>query len=374
MPASIAERDALVAEVAAILHGTLDARRAELAAIAPEAARLVDVLRAYLADGKMLRPLFCCIGGAAVHEPSPAERERLCALGAAIELVQAAALLHDDVIDHSETRRGRPAVHVSEADEHRRLGLAGDPVEHGEAVAIVLGDLALTWSDQLAAEALAGAPDPASRAAARAQFDLLRTEVMTGQYLDILHQAGGFVSHEDPEEAALAVVRWKTVPYTVLRPLLLGAASLGAGDALLADLSRYAEAVGEGFQLRDDLLGVLGDEAATGKSASSDIREGKRTLLLARTSAAADAAGRALLADVVGRADASDAEVEEVRALMVSTGAAATVAQRITEDAAAASAVLQGSEHIDPAALPALAALARTATDLSGIAGLDARA
>lgn len=353
----------LAEEVEAVLAGALAARRGELARIAPEAAVLVDVLERYLSGGKLLRPRFCFWGGVAVRVPEREDRQRLWTLGAAIELVQAAALLHDDVIDHSATRRGRPAVHVAAATEHRRRSWRGDSEGYGIGVAIVLGDMALAWADQLAGKAL----DAPGGEAAREQFDLLRTEVMTGQYLDILHQAGGFGSPGDAEDAALAVIRWKTVPYTVLRPLLMGASLLGADEGLLADLAVYAQAVGRGFQLRDDLLGVVGDEDATGKSASGDILEGKRTVLLARAWSAADPAQRRLLDAVVGRVDADASEVAAVRGILRDTGAVAEVADLAEADGRRAREVLARARTLTPEARAGLSALASAATSLEGV-------
>src|SRR5699024_5213706 len=155
-------------------------------------------------------------------------------------------------------------------------------------------------------------------AAGRAEFEALRTEVMAGQHLDILHQAGGFDSAPDAEQAALSVIRWKTVPYTVLRPVRAGAALMGADGTALETLSGWAIEVGTAFQLRDDLLSVIGDQDETGKPIGGDILEGKRTVLLARTEAAADAEGRDLLAEVVGRAESSATQIAAVPDLMVS--------------------------------------------------------
>lgn len=361
-PSPSAPADELIAQqVRAALRSTLADHRRALTAIAPEVAQLADTLEAYLDGGKLLRPRFCYWGGAAVRTPSPEEREALARLGAAIELVQAAALLHDDVIDHSPTRRGRPAVHVAAAAEHRSLELRGDSADHGHGVAIVLGDLALSWASTLAHDVLVGSP------AARAEFDLLCSEVMAGQYLDILHQAGGFTSAADDEAAALAVIRWKTVPYTVLRPLRLGAALLGAEPLLLDALSAYAEHAGRGFQLRDDLLGVIGDEDATGKSASSDIAEGKRTLLLALALERATPEDRGVIESVLGREYANAEEISAVRAILRSTGAVATVAQRIAADGSAAAEVIASTDGMTDDARTALTRLAREATSLDGL-------
>lgn len=344
----------------------LQSRRDQLAAIAPEAAHLVDELEGYVRGGKLLRPRFCLFGGlsALAADPSEEQLDQLARAGMAIELVQAAALMHDDVIDHSPTRRGRPALHVAESVRHARSHLTGSSEDFGIATAIVLGDLALTWSEDAAADVFAVGGESAQRA--RGEFQALRTEVMSGQYLDILHQAGGFRSASTEEEAALEVIRWKTVPYTVLRPLRMGAALMGADDQRLDQLSAWAVEVGTAFQLRDDLLSVLGDEDATGKPVGGDIVEGKRTVLLARTAARADASGTALLERVVGSSSASAQDLAAVHQLMRDTGAVAQVAQEVRDRAGRARELL--------AALPAcgigvegLSALADAATELESL-------
>jgi geranylgeranyl diphosphate synthase type I len=248
--------------------------------------------------------------------------------------------------------------------DHVAAGLGGSGEDFGVAVAIVLGDLALTWAEQLAA-AVPGSP--AAVAAARAEFEAMRTEVMTGQFLDILHQAGGFASAPDAEQAALSVIRWKTVPYTVLRPVRMGAALMGAEEPVLETLSRWAIEVGTAFQLRDDLLSVIGDQDTTGKPIGGDIAEGKRTVLLARAEAAADAEGRRLLARVVGDAAADEADITAAHELMVATGAVASVAADVRRLAAQGQEVLAGAAGLGALGTEGLGVLAGRATDVSAL-------
>ncbi|MCL6423467.1 polyprenyl synthetase family protein [Brachybacterium sp. JHP9] len=357
---ALAQLDAQCARaVESTLRSALDRHREDLAAIAPEAARMADVLEEFLVGGKLLRPRLCFWGGvaAAGDALSPAQVQALGACGAAIELVQASALLHDDVIDRSETRRGRPAVHIALAEEHRARRLDGGADRFGEAAAIVLGDLSLAWAHELIA----------SIDGAHAEFAALCTEVMAGQHLDILHQAGGFTSPESAEDAARSVIRWKTVPYTTARPVRLGARLLGAEGETLDALTRWAEDIGIAFQLRDDLLSVVGEEERTGKPIGGDVREGKRTALLARTHAAADAPGRALLEAVVGREDASASDVARVQQLMASTGAVASIAREITQLAAGARTALAGIPGLSAAGRAGLQMLADSATDLTDL-------
>ena len=360
----------LVSRMQQLLAETLAGHRVALTAIAPESATLVDALTEFLDGGKLLRPRFCFWAGTATlgRAPSETELDALARHGAAIELVQAAALLHDDVIDHSPTRRGRPAVHVAAARRHAEQELSGDSEDFGVAVAIVLGDLALSWAEELVgASSAEAATDQGAARRARGEFDRLRTEVMSGQFLDILHQAGGFESPADPEAAALAVIRWKTVPYSVLRPLRMGAALMGADDDQLELLSQWAIEVGTAFQLRDDMLSVIGDAEATGKPIGGDITEGKRTVLLARTSAAADDAQRALLAQTIGDPDAPVADVTAVRELMVSSGAVASVAQEVRDRAGRAQQLLEAAETFGTLGRSGLDLLADSATELESL-------
>lgn len=363
----------LVAAIAQSRERTFAAHRAHLGAVAPEAEELVGVVEDYLAGGKLLRPRFCFWGGIAALDRAPDEDEvsRLAALGTAIELVQAAALMHDDVIDHSPTRRGRPALHVEAATSHRERGLDGSAADFGIATAIVLGDLALSWSEQLAAEVASPGAGPRPAAAA-VEFARLRTEVMSGQYLDVLHQAGGFTSAPSEEEAALAVVRWKTVPYTVLRPVRAGAALMGAGTEALELLSTWAAEIGTAFQLRDDLLSVVGDADATGKPIGGDVVEGKRTVLLARTVAAADATGRRLLESTVGRPDAAAEDVAAVQELMVRTGAVDSVVRDVRAAAERARSILSRAAEggdLGTLGVTGLQSIADSATDVESISG-----
>jgi geranylgeranyl diphosphate synthase type I len=355
-----------------VLDSELDARRIQVAAIAPEAAVLVDSLRAFLVGGKLLRPRLC-FGAARACSASAEEPDEMLALarlGGAIELLQAAALLHDDLIDRSPTRRGRPAVHVAMADRHRAEGLRGEAERFGGAVAIILGDLALSWARDLAD--LDPAPEARARTRdARAEFSSLATEVMTGQFLDVLHQDGGFRSPVDDEAAAFAVIRWKTVSYSVRRPVLMGAAHQGADPSVRERLDDWSEAIGTAFQLRDDLLSVVGDERSTGKPIGGDVREGKRTVLLARTRVEAEARGDAgaldLLDRTVGHEEADDDAIAAVRDLMVSTGAVASVAGDVRALTARADEVLAGTAGLQDAGRAALGQLGRAATDLTGL-------
>ena len=295
-------------------------QRSRMTAIDPALADVADALEAFvLGGGKRLRPAFAYWGfrGAGGLDSDP-----VVAAVAALELVQASALIHDDLMDRSDTRRGEPAVHRRFAARHTAAGWRGGASEFGDAAAVVLGDLALVWSDEM----LHGSGvDLADLARARPTFDAMRTEVSVGQYLDVHTQATGDTSLE----RAGLVARFKAAKYTVERPLLLGAALAGAPASLSASYSAYGMPLGEAFQMRDDVLGVFGDPEVTGKPAGDDLREGKRTYLVAAAFEVASAVDRSALDAGLGDSDLDDAGVERLRAIIRDTGALARTEQRI---------------------------------------------
>ncbi len=360
--------DDVRADVDARLAGLVDELEEELAHVG--AGAVLDELRAIVAGGKRLRAAFCYWSwrahqrGEAGHDAS-ADRANVLGVGAALELFQAAALVHDDVMDDSDTRRGRPATHRVFAATHAGEGWAGASSKFGEAAAILLGDLALIAADRAFAAAV-GPLDPQVRAGTYRVFDLMRAEVIVGQYRDVLAQALPWSDDPGTDEAqARTVVRAKSARYSVEHPIVLGAVLAGADDAAL-DLARRAGlALGEAFQLRDDVLGVFGDPAATGKPAGDDLREGKRTVLVARALQRADDAGRATLRSHLGRSDLTDAEVEAVREVLRGTGALSEVEALIDELAGPALEAIAGAPLVEPG---------RTMLGRLGRAAVDRRA
>ncbi|SYZ32660.1 polyprenyl synthetase family protein [Propionibacterium australiense] len=327
------------------LSGFLDGACARLSQISPSLAPLGELARAFTAGGKRLRPAFCYWGHAAVAG-QPADPAPLVAAAASFDLLHVAILMHDDVIDDSDTRRGLAAVHRQfEAlhagrtgpDDPVALGQAGDPVAFGRAGAILLGDLLAAWSDELVWES---GFSPAALAAAHHVLDGMRTEVNAGQFLDMAAEAG-LSGGEDPVAVAERVVEFKTARYTVTRPLQYGAALAGADRPTLDALAGLGSPLGRAFQFRDDLLGVFGDEQLTGKPAGDDLREGKRTVLIAEAQAVTP-----LILDFLGR-PLDDSELSRARALLVDCGARARVEERIAADGARARAALDRLEITD---------------------------
>ncbi|HWC35745.1 MAG TPA: polyprenyl synthetase family protein [Mycobacteriales bacterium] len=304
-----------------------------------------------LSGGKRLRPSFCYWGGIAAGAE---DSEALIHAAASLELLQACALVHDDVIDHSDTRRGRPAVHERFTSLHRRSGWSGDAGDFGTAAAILLGDLLLAWSDAMLAAS--GLHDGALRRA-RSVSAPMRTEVMAGQYLDIVEQAQGATT----VERALRVARLKSAKYTVERPLHLGAAIANGGADVFAAFTDYGIPLGEAFQLRDDLLGVFGDPVTTGKPAGDDLREGKQTVLLALALERTGPADRDFLVGVVGRTDLGDEDIAHAQQVITRCGARGEVEAMIAARLPDAVRAL-GNVALEPSGRDALEGLANAAS------------
>ncbi|MFG1611021.1 polyprenyl synthetase family protein [Actinoplanes sp. NPDC049265] len=318
----------LVAHVEGTLADFLATQIAALDAVDPALGGFARTARdLVLGGGKRLRPTFAYWGWRGVADPGEALEAILPAL-AALELMHTFALVHDDVMDESATRRGAPTAHRIFATQHDRDGRLGDADRFGSTSAILLGDLCLVWADQLMARAALGT---ATLFAARARYDRMRVETVAGQYLDVLGET-------QPDawslERALLVARYKTASYTVQRPLQFGLslAAASASDsrsAVDAAYARYGEVVGEAFQLRDDLLGVYGDPLVTGKPAGDDLRTGKPTALLMLARRLATPAQLAELAEpaldpagVVNPADGSGGPpIDRLADVIAATGA-----------------------------------------------------
>jgi geranylgeranyl diphosphate synthase type I len=326
--------DALLKRVDSVLSTFIDSRTDSLAEVGADITAVSEAARRFVLDGgKRLRPSFAYWGWRSVRD-SADDDSALVSAAASLELLHACALIHDDVMDASATRRGRPSAHRAFADLHRDSNWIGDADIFGTAAAILLGDLLLSWADALFDSA--GLPDSV-RPSARRVWDDMRELVMAGQYLDVLVQARGDFSAED----ALRVAKFKTSKYTVEGPLHLGAAAAGADPDVFAALTAYGLPLGEAFQLRDDVLGVFGDPDVTGKPAGDDLREGKRTLLIALTVERATDAQISLVRAELGRRGLDENGIAALRQVIVDTGALSLVERRIADRAAEARAALR---------------------------------
>jgi geranylgeranyl diphosphate synthase type I len=354
-PMSVAAPGSLAAIAARVTERVLDVITAAgerwSALDADLAGPFDEIRRMVAAGGKRLRPAFCHWGfvGAGGDPDDP----RVVDAGAAFELMHAFALFHDDVMDDASSRRGEPTTHVLYAERHRLHGWSGEPRRFGDGAAILAGDLAFVLADEL----LVGATEPVWRI-----WNDLRTELNVGQFLDI----AGAARRERRIEKAERIARYKSGKYTIERPLHLGAvlaAPEHAGD-LLPSLSRYGLPLGDAFQMRDDIIGVFGDAALTGKPVGGDLVEGKPTALLARAVAGASAEQRAVL-DRVGAADLDAAGIAAIQRVIVDSGALADLEAAIERLSSAAIAALDDIDITDDAR-GELADLARYVVDRPG--------
>ncbi|MEN8652677.1 polyprenyl synthetase family protein [Streptomyces sp. 21So2-11] len=365
-PLSRADAD-IAGAVEEVLGAYLDTRLAEAtevdAVFADDVAERVKHFA--LRGGKRWRAAFAWwgwrAGGGADGGPQAAAALNVAA---ALELIQTCALIHDDVMDGSALRRGAPAVHIDFARQHGRRSMRGSGGSFGRSAAILAGDLALAWADDLVADSEL---DTDARRRVRHHWQAMRTEMVAGQYLDLHAQATGSASLS----RAVRIACLKSALYTVERPLALGAALAGADDRTTAALCSAGRCAGIAFQLRDDLMGVFGDPALTGKPAGDDIREGKLTYLVAVARSRADASGDTAALDVLaaglGAVDLTDVQLGRVRAVLEETGARAVVESKIER------LVLHSRRHLrsapmDPRAHSRLSELLAVAAGVDGIA------
>ena len=348
------EAEDLGPRVQSALDAFVARQAVRLGGVSADLAPMVEAVSALLSGGKRLRPAFCYWGW---RGAGAADGDAIVRAASSLELLHACALIHDDVMDGSDIRRGQPAVHRRMARLHEASGWRGSAEAFGTGGAILVGDLCLAWADELLYDS--GLDDAALRAG-KPVLDEMRTELMAGQYLDLREQAQAAGS----VEGAMRVLRYKSAKYTVERPLQLGAALAGAGEDLATIYSAYGLPLGEAFQLRDDVLGVYGDPAETGKPAGDDLREGKQTLLVAYALAEASPAGVVLLRARLGDPQLDDAGVDDLRTVIQTSGALARVEDligRLTAEALGALGSAPARLVAEPGAW-ALAELAHAAT------------
>lgn len=336
-PLSQAFREAVSAEISAFLNE----QAAVLDSMGPELVPVHLMASQLLCGGKRMRPAFCLWGYvAAAGIPSDDELKSLLTAAGSLDVLHVSALIHDDLMDSSDLRRGRPAAHRQFEALHANAGWLGDSAAFGRAGAILLGDLLVMWSAQMLH---GGGLDQSTLERALPIVEAMRTEVTCGQYLDIVAQAHplrkrapAIGSLRPTIELALddasRVVEYKAARYTVQRPCQIGAALGGGDDELYFALGAYGSPLGRAFQFRDDLLGVFGDPKVTGKPAGDDLREGKRTVLVAHAYAHAGDAGQKLLLERLGDPALDEIGIGELQQVIVESGARDAVESMINEN------------------------------------------
>mgnify|MGYP005985863339 FL=1 len=365
----VTEQIKLVDVVDNRLTSFLEARATEMNTISPDLEHLLAYSNSMLASGKRFRARFCYWGWRAIGASGSDtdlvggvetldDVEAVIALATSLEVFHAAALVHDDIMDNSDTRRGLPAAHRAFEKIHSSRTYSGDSERFGQSTALLLGDLLLAWSDDLLSAALADLPAGIA-AATRTQFSIMRQEVTLGQYLDIHEEAAWWRTAEEHRlDRALRVVTYKSAKYSMEAPLLIGASLAGASEDQLSDLADFGLPLGIAFQLRDDVLGVFGDSEVTGKPSGDDLREGKRTVLIALAEQRMPESSKRVFNEMLGDRSLTPDQIEVMQSTLRDTGALDEVEVMIADYAK------EAMEALDRAAISAGAAkeLGRLAT------------
>lgn len=310
-----------------------------------------EVLTEFVGGGKCVRSTFMYLGWLCGADDDP----RAMQAAASLELLHAFALLQDDVMDGSTLRRGRPAAHVAFAHWHRTRGMSGSAERFGEAAAVLLGDLCLVWAEQMLREC---GLDAATLGRAWPRYDAMRTELAVGQFADLVNDAAEFPDWD----TVLDILRRKSGNYTVRRPLEIGAEMSGCGPAVLMSLSGYGQAVGEAFQLRDDVLGIVGSPEITGKPVASDLSEHKATSVVVAAHRLAQPSARRQLSQLMSARDLGEADICQWRALILATGAVEWIEQLIDSRLRRALQLID-TASVEPVIRMALADMAATCAE-----------
>ncbi len=331
---NLVDVDGLRDGVAHRLSTVLDDARATFHSISPDADQLIDSWEVLIGGGKRLRAAFAYWGYRTIAGSEPMDektREALFQVGAALELFQAAALFHDDVMDRSDTRRGNPTAHRAFEAIHTTSGYVGDGTQYGTNTAILLGDLSLVASEAEFRRATSHFP-VACATKAHDYFDSMRTTVTVGQFLDVHAQVVPWSTDlGSARDRALKIIETKTSSYSVTLPLLIGAALAGGTDVQLEGLRNYGLPVGIAYQLFDDILGAFGDSETTGKPTGDDLREGKRTVLVIEALIHLGEEDRELLTSSLGNHDLSNEEVDHLLSLIKTSGAITRTSEMIEQ-------------------------------------------
>ncbi|KQQ27356.1 polyprenyl synthetase family protein [Frondihabitans sp. Leaf304] len=369
----MAESTRLVDVVQERIDTFLEGQRPHLAAIGSDLDPLARFSADLLHGGKRFRALFCYWGWQSVAgldtaddplAPAPGA-DRLATVitaSAGLEFFHAAALVHDDIMDNSDTRRGRPAAHRRFESLHRDESWLGDAASFGTNSALLFGDLLLSWSDELVSDAFDSLPSRDAAKGARREFNRMRTEVTAGQYLDILEEsAWRSVDDEMLLGRAQRVIVYKSAKYSIEAPLTIGAAMAGGTPDQLEALRRFGLPLGIAYQLRDDLLGVFGDPSVTGKPAGDDLREGKRTVLIATARENLPPSAVRLLDELLGDADLDDDQIAMLQATIRESGAVDAIEESIADQVSKARQAIDAAP-LAPSARAQLSQLAETVT------------
>jgi geranylgeranyl diphosphate synthase type I len=335
--------------------------------ISEDLVPLVEYSEKFLTGGKRFRARFCfwgwrAIAGLAADDDGAHTDHPIFDLASTLEIFHAAALVHDDIMDNSDTRRGEPAAHRWFQTHHAGHSFAGDSRHYGISTALLVGDLLLAWADEMLSQALSKTTSAEARALTRSEYQRMRSEVTLGQYLDI-HEEAAWRHTPDTSrfDRAMRVITYKSAKYSMEAPLRLGGSLASATANQLDQLSAFGLPLGIAFQLRDDILGVFGDPDVTGKPSGDDLREGKRTVLIALAEQEMSPSARSVFADLLGDPDLTEDQITVMQTTLHDTGAVQKVEAIISESVEKALDALDRAT-ITPEAQTELARLAEAVT------------
>jgi geranylgeranyl diphosphate synthase type I len=349
----VLNRNHWVSRVNTRIDDFISERELSLRSLGPDLVPFIDFSRQFLSGGKRFRAQFALMGFRTQTSKIP---DFAIDVAGALEIFHAAALVHDDIMDKSDTRRGAPSAHRRFEDVHVTARWAGPSADFGNSAALLFGDLLLALSDELMSVGLLGAVDNAAALRSRQEFDRMRLDVTAGQYLDIVEErAWPSIDKLEALPRAHRVVVFKSAKYSVEAPLVIGALLAGASAADISILRAFGLPLGIAFQLRDDLLGVFGDPSVTGKPAGDDLREGKRTVLIALAQRELAASDVSVMDQLLGSNDLSEESVATMREMLVSSGAVDQIENLITENVAVARQALNNSGFAEATAAELLA-------------------
>lgn len=334
----MSESNSLLGLIQNQLDAFCDEKRAELSAISDDLLPIIDYTQELLSGGKRFRALFAYWAWASAlpADANPKEliekADAIVGIAAALEIFHAAALVHDDLMDQSNTRRGQPAIHKRFEALHETNGFLGSAERFGQSGSVLVGDLMLNWSSEVFGTAVVNAPNSEVEQLCRHEFSKMRFEVMAGQYLDVLEEnAAPLRPLSEAVTRAENVMLYKTAKYSLEAPLLIGASFAGADSELLRGLSNFGIPLGLAFQLRDDILGVFGDPEVTGKPAGDDLREGKRTVLVALTLQNLPTSVARIFNDLLSERELEDEQIKFMQQAIRDSGALKRTEQMIEE-------------------------------------------
>lgn len=324
----MSERNSLLELIQQEIDSFCDDKRQQLSEISEDLIPIIDYTQELLQGGKRFRALFAYWAWAAAlpKDSNPSElidqANGIVGIASALEVFHAAALVHDDLMDQSDTRRGQPAIHKRFENMHTEKGFLGDPERFGQSGSVLVGDLMLNWSSEVFGSAVTQAQTAEIESSCRNEFSKMRFEVMAGQYLDVLEEnAAPLRSLADAVTKAEKVMLYKTAKYSLEAPLLIGASFAGANEETLRGFSNFGIPLGLAFQIRDDILGVFGDPEVTGKPAGDDLREGKRTVLVALTLQNSSSSIARIFNDLLSERELESEQIEFMQQTIRDSGA-----------------------------------------------------